>query len=139
MKKRIIMSLSLIHTMDTNHPWHQNYQNWSLFFGMNHQKSIFLLINDTLAVRGCWGQLMLLFWKLVEFPNLLNSLGTMIQDNYESFYLSGPFTLARFHMRHPVYDIKWVSYTMRRNLLNWCNLVSISKKSMFYIFGVVRI
>ena len=28
---------------------------------------------------------------------------------------------------------------MRRNLLNWCNLVSISKKLMFYILGVVRI
>ena len=29
--------------------------------------------------------------------------------------------------------------TMRRNVLNWCNLVSISKKLMFYVFGVVRI
>ena len=28
---------------------------------------------------------------------------------------------------------------MRRNLLNWCNLVSISKKLRFYVFGVVRI
>ena len=26
--------------------------------------------------------------------------------------------------------------TMRKNLLNWCDLVSISKKLMFYIFGV---
>ena len=25
--------------------------------------------------------------------------------------------------------------TMRRNLLNWCNLLSIRKKLMFYIFG----
>jgi hypothetical protein len=32
-----------------------------------------------------------------------------------------------------------IYYTMRRNLLNWCNLVSISKKLMFYAFGVVRI
>ena len=30
-------------------------------------------------------------------------------------------------------------YTMRRNLLNWWNKVSISKKLMFYVFGVVRI
>ena len=29
--------------------------------------------------------------------------------------------------------------TMRRNLLNWCNLVSISKKLRFYVLGVVRI
>ena len=30
-------------------------------------------------------------------------------------------------------------FTMRRNLLNWCNLVSISKKLMFCVFGVVRV
>ena len=36
------------------------------FCGMDHQKSIFLLISDTLSVRGCWGQPMLLFWKLVD-------------------------------------------------------------------------
>ena len=28
---------------------------------------------------------------------------------------------------------------MRRNLLNWCNLVSISKKLMFWVFGELRI
>ena len=31
------------------------------------------------------------------------------------------------------------SLTMSINLLNCCNLVSISKKLMFYAFGVVRI
>ena len=30
-------------------------------------------------------------------------------------------------------------YTMRRNLLNWCNLVSIGKKLRFYVFGVLRV
>ena len=29
--------------------------------------------------------------------------------------------------------------TMRRNLLKWCNLVSISKKLRFCVFGGVRI
>ena len=29
-----------------------------------HQKSIVLLISDTFSVGGCWGQPMLLFWKL---------------------------------------------------------------------------
>ena len=28
---------------------------------------------------------------------------------------------------------------MRRNLLNWCNLVPISKKLMFWVFGELRI
>jgi hypothetical protein len=36
-----------------------------LFCEMDHQKSNFSLIYGTLFVRGCWGQLMFLFWKLV--------------------------------------------------------------------------
>ena len=35
--------------------------------------------------------------------------------------------------------IFFTNYTMRTNLLNWCNLVSISKNVVFYAFGVVRI
>ena len=35
--------------------------NTILFCGMDHQKSKFSLISDTLSVGGCWGQLMLLF------------------------------------------------------------------------------
>ena len=31
------------------------------------------------------------------------------------------------------------NFTMRRNLLNWCNLVTNCKKLRFYVFGVVRI
>ena len=37
-----------------------------LFCGMDLQKSNFSLISDALFVRGCWSQLMLLFWKLVD-------------------------------------------------------------------------
>ena len=36
------------------------------FCGMDHQKSNFSLISDTLSAGGCWGQPMLLFWKLVD-------------------------------------------------------------------------
>ena len=36
-----------------------------LFCEMDHQKSNFSLIFGTLSVGGCWGQPMLLFWKLV--------------------------------------------------------------------------
>ena len=36
------------------------------FCGMDHLKSNFSLIFDTLSVGGCWGQPMLLFWKLVD-------------------------------------------------------------------------
>ena len=40
--------------------------NISPFFGMDHQKSNFSLIYDTLSVGGCWGLPMLLFWKLIN-------------------------------------------------------------------------
>ena len=33
----------------------------------------------------------------------------------------------------------FLTVTMRTDLLNWCNLVSISKNVLFYAFGVVRI
>ena len=44
----------------------------AFFCEMDHQKSNFLLISDTLSVRGCWGQPMLIFWKMVVVPE--NSL-----------------------------------------------------------------
>ena len=36
------------------------------FCGIDLQKPNFLLISDILAVGGCWGQPMLLFWKLAD-------------------------------------------------------------------------
>ena len=36
----------------------------SVFCWMDHQKSNFLLVSDIFSVRGCWGQPLLLFWKL---------------------------------------------------------------------------
>ena len=42
------------------------------FCEMDHQKSIFLQISDTLSVGGCWGQPMFFFWKMVVVPK--NSL-----------------------------------------------------------------
>ena len=36
------------------------------FYGMDYRKFNFSLIFDTLSVGGCWGQPMLLFWKLVD-------------------------------------------------------------------------
>ena len=36
------------------------------FCEMDHEKSNFSLIYHTLSIRGCWGQPMLLLWKLVD-------------------------------------------------------------------------
>ena len=49
--------------------WSSMASKWpipNLLCGMDHQKSKFLLIYGTFSVRGCWGQSMLLFRKLVD-------------------------------------------------------------------------
>jgi hypothetical protein len=49
--------------------WSSTASKWpipNLLCGMDPQKSKFLVIYGTFSVRGCWGQLMLLFWKLVD-------------------------------------------------------------------------
>ena len=38
----------------------------------------------------------------LKCPNLLKPLGTLIQENYRSFYPSEPLRIPRFNMRHPV-------------------------------------
>ena len=42
-------------------------------------------------------------------------------------------------LQNGVHDTFAQIATMRTNLLNWCNLVSISKNVVFYAFLVVRI
>ena len=44
----------------------KNFRIQILFCAIDHQKFIFSLIPDALSVGGCWGQLMLLFWDLVD-------------------------------------------------------------------------
>ena len=49
--------------------WSSMASKWpilNLLCGMDHQKSKFLMIYGTFSVRGCWGQPMLLFRKLVD-------------------------------------------------------------------------
>ena len=49
--------------------WSSLAPKWPIpvpFCGMDHQKSNFSLISDTLSVGGCWGQPMSFFWKLVD-------------------------------------------------------------------------
>ena len=45
--------------------------NTDPFCGMDHQKSKFSLIYGIFSVGGCWGQPMLLFWKLVDETQIL--------------------------------------------------------------------
>ena len=56
------------------------------------------------------------------------------------------FTIFMLCLEAFPYDVRWFfgifdfpTYIMRTNLLNWCDLVSISKNVVFYAFGVVSI
>ena len=69
-----------------------------------------------------------------------------IVDNRILFYFATTTFLVAwlFVSENGVFiQISWysiyTSITMRTNLLNWCNLVSISKNVVFYALGVVRI
>ena len=57
--------------------WPSPAPKWPIlvpFCGMDHQKSNFLLIFDTLPVGGWWGQPMLLFWKLIDATQISKPL-----------------------------------------------------------------
>ena len=76
------------------------------FCGMDHQKSNFSLISDTLSVRGCWGQPMSFFWKLVDETQISKPLEATRHHKskkYWSFYLSEPFSFDHFTLIHPVF------------------------------------
>ena len=49
----------------------------------------------------------------LKCPNLLKPVGTMIQENYWSFYLSQPFRIIRFNMRLAVKHNKSPKYLYR--------------------------
>ena len=42
------------------------------------------------------------WWIKLKFPNLLKPLGTIMQQNYQFFYPSQPFSFIHFNMMHPV-------------------------------------
>ena len=52
------------------------------------------------AVEATWCYFFKNWFMKLKIYNLLKSLGTIIQQNYWSFYNSEPFTLACFNMRH---------------------------------------
>ena len=70
-------------------PWHQNDQYLSLFFGIDHQKSNFLLFLAPFlseAVEASWCYFFGNWFLKLKFFYLLKPLGTIIQQNYWSFY-----------------------------------------------------
>ena len=75
------------------------------FCGRDHQKSKLLLISGTLSFGGCWGQPMVLFWKLVDETQISTPPKATRHHNstkYWFFYPSEPFSYDHFKMIHPV-------------------------------------
>ena len=96
------------------------------FCRMHHQKSNFLLIFSTFPVGGCWGQPMLLFWKLLmklKCPILLKLLSTIIQKQCWFFYPSEPFSFIRL-MRH-------CTYTSRMNV-PVCKMSTVVSRQIYW-------
>ena len=78
------------------------------FCGMDHQKSNFSLISDIFSVGGCWGQPMLLFWKISHLKIPVPS-SNQIQLAY--LYPSEPIHKCHFNMRYPVQCFKVLIYS----------------------------
>ena len=86
-------------------PCHQNNQHRSLVVDWILKSPVFYWYLVPFLLEAVEASLCYFFenWLMkLKCPLLLKPLGTIIQKNYQSFYLSEPFTLARFKMRHPV-------------------------------------
>ena len=81
--------------------------------------------------------------KYIFGPYVVAKYASAVTKNWGLGFKSRPCLeesfFGKFCTNTQKFTLMKIFYTMRRNLLNWCNLVSISKKLMFYVFGVVRI
>ena len=88
-----------------DHPWHQNDQYWSFVVEWIIKNRIchwYLILFLSEAVESSLCYFFENWLMKLKFPNLLKPLGTIIQQNYWSFYPSEPFTFIHINMRHPV-------------------------------------
>ena len=97
-----------ITTKDFSHPgiWIQLYFYVVLkkkFWGLNHEMSYWILapfLLEAVEASRCY---FFEKWLIkLKCPNLLKPLGTLIQENYWSFYTSESFRIPNFNVRHPV-------------------------------------
>ena len=80
--------------------WHQNDQYWSIFVKWTIQNLILApFLSEAVEDSRCW--FFENWFVKLRFPNLLKSLGKVIQQNHWSFYPSELIYFALFTMRHP--------------------------------------
>ena len=115
-----------------DHPWHQKHQYWPLFVEWIIKNPIvywYLIPSLLKAVEVSQCYFFENWLMKVKFPNLLKPLGTLIQENYWSFYPSEPFRIPRFNMRHPVF------YNILQHLLSSSTLGVQEPKPMLWVSG----
>ena len=101
-----------------------------------HQKSKFSLISDTSSVGGCWGQPILLFWKLVDETQMVKPPEPTIYHNSKRYLILLPLRAIDFrsfhYERHPVLLILKRLFCLH----NWTyllTLVNLTTQSVFII------
>ena len=89
----------------SSHPWHQIDQCWSIFVEWITKNSIFYWFWHLFCQRLLRPADVTFFrtsFKKLKCPHLLKPLGTIIQQNYWSFYPPEPFSFVHFNMIQPV-------------------------------------
>ena len=100
------------------------------FCGMDHQKSSFSLISDTLSVGGCWGQPVLLFWKMVHQTQMGNPPDHAASDIISKFSIFLPpraIYFRSYHYETPCMKQFWSGFIFAEKRPNVCT--SIQKRN----------
>ena len=75
-------------------------------------------LSEAVEASGCY--FFEHWWMKLKCPNLLKPLGTIIQQNYWSFYPLEPFSFVQFNMIHPVYLLLHIFVQSMKKL--WCSI-----------------
>ena len=99
--------------------WSSKASKWPkpvLFCGLNQQKYKFSMIFGTSSVGGCWGQPMLLFWKLVDETQIPQS--QIYTDTFKQ-NLTCIFLPVRANLRYSLcHEGPCIKYDSRLNYLS---------------------
>jgi hypothetical protein len=85
-----------------DHPWHQNYQYWSISVDWIIKNHSSFTDFSTFSVEGCWGQPMLLFWKLIHKTQMSNPPEAASYRNSTKLLILLPLRVIYFYSLYRV-------------------------------------
>ena len=90
---------------------------------------------STFSVGDCWGQQILLFWKLIDKTQISKPLESASYRNSTKlliFLPSEPFTFTRFTIRHPVdCNVELLALT-RAKKIGWIYALNYEERTWFH-------